>query len=163
MEAEIESLKAIIGDLIYSCEDDTLENCIGKLLSILQSADQVVHSGNGNFRITRDHGTWTQKNGVWMTAIYHPSALLRDPSKRPEAFDDLMRIRKQIKEILGGEVEGRAGPVQDLGGDAVGEEGLSDTGIAVEKEVVAGLSDVVREAHCGCKSCPCKLKRTFPG
>jgi nicotinamide-nucleotide amidase len=32
MEAEIEGLKAIIGDLIYSYEDDNLENCIGKLL-----------------------------------------------------------------------------------------------------------------------------------
>lgn len=32
VEAEIERLKAIIGDIIYSYEDDTLENCIGKLL-----------------------------------------------------------------------------------------------------------------------------------
>ena len=32
VEAEIEKLKGIIGDLIYSYEDDTLENCIGKLL-----------------------------------------------------------------------------------------------------------------------------------
>ena len=32
IEAEIASLKEIIGDVIYSYEDDTLENCIGKLL-----------------------------------------------------------------------------------------------------------------------------------
>lgn len=32
VEAEIERLKAIIGDIIYSFEDDTLENCIGKQL-----------------------------------------------------------------------------------------------------------------------------------
>lgn len=32
VEAEIVRLKAIIGDIIYSYEDDTLENCIGKLL-----------------------------------------------------------------------------------------------------------------------------------
>ena len=32
IEAEIGALKGIIGDVIYSYEDDTLENCIGKLL-----------------------------------------------------------------------------------------------------------------------------------
>lgn len=52
-----------------------------------------------NYRITRQHGQWVQKNGVWMTAIYHPSALLRDVSKRPETFDDLLSIREKIREI----------------------------------------------------------------
>ncbi len=51
-----------------------------------------------DFRITREHGTWTEKNGIWMTAIYHPSALLRDVTKRPETFDDLMQIRKKIND-----------------------------------------------------------------
>lgn len=32
IEAEIAKLKGIIGDVIYSYEDDTLQNCIGKLL-----------------------------------------------------------------------------------------------------------------------------------
>ena len=51
------------------------------------------------YRITREHGQWVQKNGIWMTAIYHPSALLRDVSKRPETFDDLIAIREKIREI----------------------------------------------------------------
>ena len=51
-----------------------------------------------DFRITREHGTWTQKNGVWMSAIYHPSALLRDVSKRPETFDDLLALREKLRE-----------------------------------------------------------------
>ena len=50
------------------------------------------------YRITRQHGTWVQKGGIWMTAIYHPSALLRDVSKRPETFDDLLAIRDKITE-----------------------------------------------------------------
>ena len=40
-----------------------------------------------------------QKGGIWMTAIYHPSALLRDLSKRPETFEDLRAIRAKIREI----------------------------------------------------------------
>ena len=52
-----------------------------------------------DYRITREHGQWVEKNGIWMTAIYHPSALLRDVSKRPETFDDLLSIRKKIQEL----------------------------------------------------------------
>ena len=52
-----------------------------------------------DFRITQQHGHWFCSNGVWMTAIYHPSALLRDVSKRPETFDDLLSIREKYKEV----------------------------------------------------------------
>ena len=51
------------------------------------------------YRITRQHGTWVQKGNIWMTAIYHPSALLRDVSKRPETFEDLLSIRDKITEV----------------------------------------------------------------
>jgi len=51
------------------------------------------------YRITREHGQWVCSNGVWMTAIYHPSALLRDRSKRPETFDDLISIREKLREV----------------------------------------------------------------
>ena len=52
-----------------------------------------------DFRITRDHGQWVCKNGIWMTAIYHPSALLRDVSKRPETFYDLLAIQKKLQPV----------------------------------------------------------------
>ena len=34
-----------------------------------------------------------------MTAIYHPSALLRDITKRPETFEDLLSIREKYREV----------------------------------------------------------------
>ena len=52
-----------------------------------------------DFRITLQHGMWFCEDGIWMTATYHPSALLRDPTKRPDAFDDLMQIREKIREV----------------------------------------------------------------
>lgn len=64
--------------------------CLGRI-----AATRIIDPG---YRITRQHGQWVNKNGVWMTAIYHPSALLRDPSKRPETFDDLLSIRRMIQE-----------------------------------------------------------------
>ena len=52
-----------------------------------------------DFKITREHGLWVEKAGVQMTAMYHPSALLRDPRKRPESFADLKALQAKIKEI----------------------------------------------------------------
>lgn len=52
-----------------------------------------------DFRITKEHGLWFEKNGVLFTAIYHPSALLRDESKRPETFRDLKNLQKKVREV----------------------------------------------------------------
>lgn len=52
-----------------------------------------------DFRITREHGQWTKKGKIWLSATYHPSALLRDVSKRPDAFMDLLSIRSMLKEL----------------------------------------------------------------
>ena len=65
--------------------------CLGRI-----AAKRLI---DPDYRITRQHGQWTQRNGVWMTAIYHPSALLRDVSKRPETFDDLLSLREKIHEV----------------------------------------------------------------
>ena len=65
--------------------------CLGRI-----AAQRIIDSG---FRITRQHGQWILRNGIWLSATYHPSALLRDPGKRPEAFDDLLSIRKKILEV----------------------------------------------------------------
>lgn len=53
----------------------------------------------GDYRITREHGSWVQKDGIWMTAFYHPSALLRDLNKRPDTFDDLLSLREKMKQL----------------------------------------------------------------
>jgi len=52
-----------------------------------------------DYRITKEHGQWVEKDGVWMTAIYHPSALLRDVTKRPETFEDLLSLRDKIQKL----------------------------------------------------------------
>ena len=52
-----------------------------------------------DFKISREHGQWTQKGGIWFTALYHPSALLRDESKRPDAFRDLKSLQAKVREL----------------------------------------------------------------
>jgi len=65
--------------------------CLGRI-----AARRII---DPEYRITRERGTWACKNGIWMTAIYHPSALLRDLSKRPETFEDLLEIRSKLHEV----------------------------------------------------------------
>ena len=65
--------------------------CLGRI-----AAKKLI---DPDFRITRQHGQWFRRGEFWMMATFHPSALLRDVSKRPEAFDDLMALRAKIKEL----------------------------------------------------------------
>lgn len=65
--------------------------CLGRI-----AAMRLIHP---EYRITRDHGHWTEKNGVLYTALYHPSALLRDVSKRPDTFADLLALREKYREL----------------------------------------------------------------
>ncbi len=64
--------------------------CLGRI-----AATKLIRP---DFRITKEHGTWTERDGIAWTAIYHPSALLRDVNKRPETFDDLLAIRQKLRE-----------------------------------------------------------------
>ena len=52
-----------------------------------------------DFRISREHGQWFDRDGRRLMATFHPSALLRDVDKRPEAFMDLRALRKEIKAV----------------------------------------------------------------
>lgn len=52
-----------------------------------------------DFKITREHGQWFEKDGILRIALFHPAALLRDPRRRPETFDDLKTIQAKIREV----------------------------------------------------------------
>jgi len=64
--------------------------CLGRI-----AATELI---DRELKITRDHGKWYDKDGVKFMAIYHPSALLRDPSRRPETFLDLKELEREIRE-----------------------------------------------------------------
>ena len=51
-----------------------------------------------DFKITREHGQWTIKDGIMTMALFHPAALLRDPRRRPETFEDLKVLQKAIRD-----------------------------------------------------------------
>lgn len=65
--------------------------CLGRIAACrLMSPD---------FKVTRQHGQFTEKNGVWMMGTFHPAALLRNPQQKPEGFADFIALRDKIQEV----------------------------------------------------------------
>ena len=65
--------------------------CLGRI-----SAMEFIRP---DFKISQEHGQFFEKNGTLMMALYHPAALLRDPRKKPETFEDLKQLQMKIQEI----------------------------------------------------------------
>jgi DNA polymerase len=66
--------------------------CLGRV-----AAQRII---SPDFRITRQHGTWTYRKSYALTATYHPSAILRDASNYELAKADFLEIVKKLKEEL---------------------------------------------------------------
>ena len=54
-----------------------------------------------DFSVTKEHGTFVQKNGVWFMGTFHPAALLRQAQNKPAAFADFVALREKIHEVCG--------------------------------------------------------------
>ena len=52
-----------------------------------------------DFRITKEHGKFFEKGAFQMVAVYHPSALLRDPAKKEDALRDMLAIAEAYKKL----------------------------------------------------------------
>lgn len=52
-----------------------------------------------NFKVTKEHGQWRQKDGVWMMGTFHPAALLRNPNNKPQCFEDMLSLQQKILEL----------------------------------------------------------------
>ena len=65
--------------------------CLGRI-----AAQRIIRP---DYRITREHGTFIYRKNTWLTAVYHPSALLRDEIKIPETIADLRAIQKKLEEL----------------------------------------------------------------
>jgi DNA polymerase len=65
--------------------------CLGRI-----AAMRLIRA---DYRITAEHGTWVKKGNFEMTAVYHPSALLRDLSKREAMLTDMLEVAKRLKAL----------------------------------------------------------------
>ena len=65
--------------------------CLGRI-----AAMRIIQP---DFKITQQHGQWFKKGDFEMMAVYHPAALLRDPRRRPETFEDFKGLQAKIREV----------------------------------------------------------------
>ena len=56
-----------------------------------------------DYKITVEHGKWEKKGDFWLTAVYHPAALLRDPRKKEEMLEDMKAIKAKLDEGTDGQ------------------------------------------------------------
>ncbi len=66
--------------------------CLGRV-----AAQRII---SPDFRITRQHGTWTYRKDCALTAVYHPSAVLRDASKYETVKQDFLEIVNKRTEFV---------------------------------------------------------------
>ena len=67
--------------------------CLGRIAS-----QRMIRT---DFSVTKEHGTFVQKNGVWFMGTFHPAALLRQAQNKPAAFADFVALREKIHEVCG--------------------------------------------------------------
>lgn len=90
-------------------EDEEQESCIGYLReqTRLIRPKIIVTLGRiagmklikPDLRITKEHGTFIERKGIFMMPMFHPAALLRNQSQMEGAFRDFLILRDKIKEI----------------------------------------------------------------
>lgn len=62
-------------------------------------ATAIKYILGNEWRITKDRGKWIERKGFYITSTFHPSAILRDDSKKRVFWEDLKCIKKKYDEI----------------------------------------------------------------
>ena len=65
--------------------------CVGRI-----SAQKLI---SPDFKVTKQHGEFIEKNGVLMMGTFHPAAILRNPNNKELAFADWLKVRDKINEL----------------------------------------------------------------
>ena len=71
---------------------------------LLLTGNVACYSVIGQTGITKLRGKWIHQNDFWIMPIFHPSYLLRNPSRQPESpkslmWDDIRAIRAKFDEL----------------------------------------------------------------
>ncbi len=71
---------------------------------LLLTGNVACYSVIGQTGITKLRGQWINQNDLWIMPIFHPSYLLRNPSRQPgspksQMWDDIREIRAKFEEL----------------------------------------------------------------
>ena len=65
--------------------------CLGRI-----AAQRMIRA---DFSVTKEHGTFIEKGGIWFMGTFHPAALLRQKQNKPDAFADFLALREKIGQV----------------------------------------------------------------
>ncbi|MBQ7638316.1 MAG: uracil-DNA glycosylase [Clostridia bacterium] len=65
--------------------------CVGRI-----SAQAIISK---DFRVTKEHGIFFERKGILMMGTFHPAALLRDPRRKGDCFEDFLKLQDKIREL----------------------------------------------------------------
>lgn len=65
--------------------------CLGRI-----AAQKIIAP---DFKVTKQHGQFIERNGVYLMGTFHPAALLRNPNNKPAAFDDFLALRDLLADL----------------------------------------------------------------
>ncbi len=73
---------------------------INPIMLILLGATALKYMARPEHRITRERGNWLNLQGRLAMPVYHPAALLRDPSLKRPTWDDFKKIVFKYRELV---------------------------------------------------------------
>lgn len=65
--------------------------CVGRI-----AAQRLI---SPDFKVTKEHGIFYEKGSCLMMGTFHPAALLRDPRKKGDCFEDFLKLQDKIKQL----------------------------------------------------------------
>ena len=68
--------------------------CLGRV-----SAQKLIAS---DFKVTKQHGQFFEKDGILMMGTFHPAAILRNPKQKPQVLEDFLKLKEKINELSKG-------------------------------------------------------------
>ena len=89
---------------------DEVSSCIPYLLRqielidpkilVLLGASALTTLIDKNLKISKERGKWILQTNRWIMPVYHPSALLRNPSLKRATWEDFKKIIIKYREIV---------------------------------------------------------------
>ncbi len=96
--------------------DEEAEKCLPYLrnqvllikpkIMVCMGATAMKYIIDKDSKITKIRGQWIERKGFSIMPTFHPSALLRDESKKPLVWEDFKKIKERLDLVKSGEWKG---------------------------------------------------------
>ncbi len=94
----------LLDKYLFAIDLDRNQNCyIANIVKCRppQNRDRIAAQRmiRADFSVTKEHGTFIEKGGIWFMGTFHPAALLRQKQNKPDAFADFLALREKIGQV----------------------------------------------------------------